>query len=62
MNSTQSTAAASTGVSGAAIVVASWLLGKVGVVVPPDVSAAAMVLLSPALHFIAIRFAPKASS
>jgi hypothetical protein len=58
MNATQSTAAASAGVSGAAIVVISWVLSKWHIEVPGDVSAAAMVLLSPALHYLSVRFAP----
>ena len=54
-NSTVATAAASGGFSGAAVVVLTWALGLAHVNVPPEVAAAAMVLLSPIVHLIAMR-------
>ena len=49
-NATASTAAASGGVAGAAVVILVWLLGLMHVTMPADVAAAVMVVLSAALH------------
>lgn len=59
-NSTVATAAASGGFSGAAVVVLTWALGVLHVEVPPEVAAAAMVLLSPIVHLIAMRLSAEA--
>lgn len=60
-NSTVATAAASGGFSGAAVVVLTWALGLLHVNVPPEVAAAAMVLLSPIVHLIAMRVGAEAA-
>jgi hypothetical protein len=59
-NSTVATAAASGGFSGAAVVVLTWALGVMHVEVPPEVAAAAMVLLSPIVHLLAMRLGVEA--
>jgi len=51
-NTTLSTSAASSGVSGAAVVVMTWLLSMVHVPLPPDVTTAMIVLFTPAVHYL----------
>lgn len=50
-----STAAASGGVVGAIVVMVTWALSLAHVTVPAEVAAAAMVVLAPIVHLIAVR-------
>lgn len=50
-----STAAASGGVVGAIVVIGSWALSLAHVTVPAEVAAAAMVVLAPLVHLLAVR-------
>jgi hypothetical protein len=52
---THATAAASGGVAGAAVVIITWLLSLFHLEVPAEVAAAAMVVLTPIVHLIAVR-------
>lgn len=49
------TAAASGGVSGAAVVILAWALSLVHITVPAEVAAALMVVATPLLHLVAVR-------
>jgi multisubunit Na+/H+ antiporter MnhG subunit len=50
-----STAAASGGVAGAAVVIICWALSLAHVVVPAEVAASFMVVTAPVLHLVALR-------
>lgn len=52
---TVSTAAASGGVTGAVVVLISWALSLANITVPAEVAAAAMVIVAPVVHMIAVR-------
>ena len=52
---TVSTAAASGGVTGAVVVLVSWALSLANITVPAEVAAAAMVIIAPVVHLIAVR-------
>ena len=49
------TASASTGAAGAAVVVLVWVLGLFKVQLPGDVAAAIVMILSPLVHFAAMK-------
>jgi putative flippase GtrA len=55
MNSGTTAMAGSTGGSTAAVVVLTWLLGLLHITIPPEVSAAAVALLAPLVHYVANR-------
>ena len=52
---TAATAAASGGAAGALVVLIVWALSLRGVIVPGDVAAALMVLLSVGMHYVGLR-------
>jgi len=53
--SSVATATASGGVTGAAVVIITWLLSVFHLPVPAEVAAAMMVVLTPILHLVALR-------
>lgn len=54
-NTSVSSAAASGGVTGAAVVLVTWLLSLAHIEVPAEVAASLMVILAPALHLAVVR-------
>ena len=56
-----STAAASGGVAGAAVVIIAWALSLAHIDMPAEVAAALMVLIAPLLHLIVVRFGGQSS-
>ena len=56
------TGTASTGVSGAIVVILTWALGLAHVSVPGEVAAAMMMVASPLLHLVVVRIGAESTA
>lgn len=54
-NTTQGTSNAASGASAAVVTIASWALGEYGIKIPPEVSAAMMVLIAAVVHPLMVK-------